>query len=502
MYGGVGFDASASYDGDATDLVSFRWDLDGDGNYGDGGYSIAMLDLSWSDLMSNFGWASDGWKRVSVEVTDDEGQIATASVDVPFVACSVHPFGTSATSATPAMTIPTMLAANAGDFVDLDLLADFVDAAYAQHGQAPFLSGVHLQTEIVSSVLPVADYHHRVSQRMGPGFEGFFLAQREPSPELEFVEFPYFHDLPYTPDSPLEEMVILRVNGEMGFTPLDYEAFVFRFASPGGSCRIELMDPVFPGVSDFADDRLLALVFPDCEGPQATRERVLLEAIPDLVVTGIDANTGSVMVSMSAPPNSRRGDDTESTGPEDNCPDYVKKESPRASSSSICADWAGAGKWVRGGGYWQDVICVPQKDGCTVRTVTSGDDLHSSIRPTNSYDCDCCKEFGATVTGATNSAQLFSSNGDSGGHVAIAKSRVAWRNQTSSTMEALELEGECGGALDLPFHGSNVSVGTSRAFDYTAKKKTQNGKHSIGIWNAENITSYRCTPGRAHPAVW
>jgi len=74
--------------------------------------------------------------------------------------------------------------------VDEDQLTDFVAAAYDQHGRAEFSTSVTLRAKIVSSLLPVADHHHRLTERMGPGFEGFFLALRNPHPRLEFVEVP------------------------------------------------------------------------------------------------------------------------------------------------------------------------------------------------------------------------------------------------------------------------------------------------------------------------
>ena len=106
------------------------------------------------------------------------------------------------------------------DPVDLDLLADFVDAAYAQHGQAAFSSAVNIHAEIASAALSLAEHHHRLTQRMGPGFEGHYVAHRQPSPKLEYVDFPYFNDRGYAPDAPLKEMVILQVSGEIGYMPV------------------------------------------------------------------------------------------------------------------------------------------------------------------------------------------------------------------------------------------------------------------------------------------
>ena len=379
--------------------------------------------------------------------------------------------------------------------VDLDLLGDFVDATYARHGDATFSTSVNIHAQIGSSVLSVADHHHRFSQRMGPGFEGYFLAHREPSPQLEYIDFPYFSDQEYRPESPIKEMVILQVSGEIEYTPLDYEAFIFRIVSPEGSCRIELADPVFPGVSDFSDDDLLALVFPDCDGPRATMEEVLLEAIPGLTVTGFDASTGTLMGSTTASaegPSAAPGTPKNpGTGPNDGCDDYIVDKAYGYSVSKICSDaWFGYGNWVRGGNYWQRVTCIPQTNGCTVQTVNSGDDLHSSIRPRGWGYCDCCDNYGATVFGRTASAHLIKDNGNTGGHVAIAKSPKAWRTSSGSSMNALQLEGQCGGDLDLPYHGSSASA--SGSFDYTAQNKTKWGKSEYGGWDAENITSHFC----------
>ena len=380
--------------------------------------------------------------------------------------------------------------------VGVDPLTEFVDAAYAQHGRAGFSKSVTLRAKIVSSLLSVADHHHQLTQRMGPGFEGFFLAHREPHPRLEFVELPYFHEEAYTPDSPLKEMVILQVSGEIGYSPLDYEAFILHFVSPEGSCRVELADPVFPAVNDFADDSLLAKVFPDCEGPQATTERMLLEAVPSLTVTGFDAKTGTVMVNMK--PNRYVAGQGSETAPEadpDGCKDYRFEKDYKYSVSGVCNDmFFGGGKWVRGGDYSQAVICIPEGDGCTVQTAYSRDTLHSSIRPIDSWDCGCCVNFGATVTGSTDEAQLIADDGTTGGHVAIAKSPKAWRTSTTQSMNALELSGQCAGDLDLPHHGGAANA--SGAFDFKSENKAQTNKAEIGGWNAESIATHLCKPNK------
>ena len=377
--------------------------------------------------------------------------------------------------------------------VDVDDLAEFVGSAYAQHGKAAFSKSVNIRAKIVSSVLPVADHHHRLSQRMGPGFKGFYLARRDPHPGLEFVDLPYFHDEPYSMDSPLKEMVILRVTGEIDYVPLNYEAFLFHFVSPEGSCRIELADPVFPAVNDFAEDALLANAFPDCEGPQATSERILLDTVPNAAVTGFDAATGSMLVSTAGDPSTVEEKQKEDP---DGCKDYRFKKHYKWNASSVCGDlFFGGGKWVRGGTISQVVSCIPEGDGCTVQTVSSKDSLHSSIRPIDRWDCGCCVNFGAMVTGGNDSASLISVNGTTGGHVAIAKSTKAWRTSTTSSMNALELAGQCAGDLDLPHHGGAANVGAGGAFDFKSKNTAQTNKAEIGGWNAESIVTHLCKPG-------
>ena len=390
--------------------------------------------------------------------------------------------------------------------VDLDLLSDFVDDVYARHGQAAFSTSVNIQARIASSVLSVADHHHRLTDRLGPGFEGHYLARRQPNPGLEFIDSPYFYDQEYTPDSPLKEMVVLEVSGEIGYTPLDYEAFVFRFVSPEGSCQIQLTDPVFPAVSDFSDDDLLALVFPDCEGPRATMEQALLEAVPGLTVTGFDSSTGTLLASsVESPADSGRSGsskpgtpDNPGTGPNDGCRDYDVKQNYGYSVSKICSDsFFGYGNWVRGGSYWQKVICVPQGSGCKVQTSNTGDNLHSSIRRMGWGYCDCCDNYGADVFGKKNSAKLYADDGRSGGHVAIAKSPKSWRTSTGSSMEVLNLEGQCGGDMDLPHHGSTANA--SGSVDYTSKTETLMNKSAYGGWNADNITDHECLVDQEKP---
>jgi len=288
----------------------------------------------------------------------------------------------------------------------------------------------------------------------------------------------------------------LQVSGVIGYSPLDYEAFIFRFVSPEGSCRVELADPVFPAVNDFADDGLLAKAFPDCEGPQATTERMVLEAMPDLTVAGFDKETGSMVVRTTAKSFvSGPGPQTGLKPDPDGCDDYRFRKDYKVSVSGVCHDlFFGGGKWVRGGDYDQAVICIPEGAGCTVRTAYSRDTLHSSIRPIDSWDCDCCVNFGATVTGNTDEAQLIADNGTTGGHVAIAKSPKAWRTSTTQSMNALELSGQCAGDLDLPHHGGAANA--SGAFDFKSQNKAQTNKAEIGGWNAESIATHLCKPNQ------
>jgi hypothetical protein len=378
--------------------------------------------------------------------------------------------------------------------VDVDQLTEFVDAAYAQHGQAEFSKSVNIRAKIVSSVLSVADHHQRLSQRMGPGFEGFYLARRESNPGLEFVDLPYFHDEPYTMDSPLKEMVILQVTGEIDYVPLNYEAFLFHFVSPEGSCRVELADPVFPAVNDFAADALLANVFPDCEGPQATAERILMDTVPNAKVTGFDAATGSMLVSTVGDPSTVEEKQKEDP---DGCNDFRLNKYWKWNASGVCRDlFFGGGKWVRGGAVTQLVSCIPEGDGCGVKTVASRDTLHSSIRPIDSWDCGCCVNFGATVSGGNDSANLISSNGTSGGHVAVWKRVQAFRTSTTSSMDALDLAGQCAGDLDLPHHGGTANVSGGGAFDFKKETKVQTNKSEIMGWNADSIAVHLCKPNK------
>ena len=165
--------------------------------------------------------------------------------------------------------------------VALDSLDLFVQDAYRGHSHADFSDRVELEARVVSSILPASNHHHRVLTRIQPDFPGYFVSVLHPTPRLEYVEAPFFEEsVPYSPEAPLKDFVIIEVSGEIDFMPLDYEAFLFKFVSPEGFCQIKLMDPVFPGVSSFADDDLLSSVFPDCEGPQATRSRLILAAAP------------------------------------------------------------------------------------------------------------------------------------------------------------------------------------------------------------------------------
>jgi hypothetical protein len=386
---------------------------------------------------------------------------------------------------------------------DLNRLPEFVKDAYARHGASDFSKRIHLQARVVSSLLALSGHHHRLVERASPDFEGYFLAIREPKPRLKYIAAPFFNETEeYSPDAPLKEMVILEVTGKIESAPLTYEAFIFRFVSPEGSCHVKLSDPVFPGVNNFSSDKLLALVFPECEGPQAARERALLEAVPGLVVTGFDDATGALIATRGtkgrkySKKETRPSSTPESmTGPRDGCGDYIMNARYGWDSSEICSDlWWGYGNWVRGGNWWQKITCIPEGKGCGVQTVNSGDNLHSSIRPAGWGHCSCCDNYGATITGRTASARLASDAGTTGGHVAIAKSVRAYRTSESQSMTTLGLEGQCGGDLDLPHHGSSANA--SGSIDYEAKTSQQQNKAEVGGWNAENITSHLCKRNR------
>ena len=408
-----------------------------------------------------------------------------------------------ATSYAPAYgyEVPETAYEDTGDqTVIADSLDLFVHDAYLNHNNAEFAGRIGLHARVASSILSASDHHHRVLERIQPEFPGHFLSILEPTPHLEYFEAPFFEESqPYSPDAPLKQFVIIEVSGEIDFQPLDYEAFLFKFVSPEGFCQIKLMDPVFPGVSSFVDDALLSQTFPDCEGPQAARERFILEASPELVITGRDEGTGAILVSHTtaaghatpSPGSVARP----SAGKRDGCDDYRVRVSYGWDSSEICSDlWWGYGNWVRGGSYWQNVICSLDGDDCSVQTVNSGDDLHSSIRPAGWGSCQCCDNYGASVSGKTASAYLLSDNGTSGGHVAIAKTLMAWRTSTTQSVSSIGLDGQCGGDLDLPHHGSKVSAGGS--LDYNVTESVQQNKAQVGGWNAENIASHLCKPRR------
>ena len=73
---GTTLDASPSFDQDEAgmSIVSYEWDLDGDGGYGEA--TGAMLPLSWSTILAN-GGAPGGTYTVAVKVTDNEGTTDT-----------------------------------------------------------------------------------------------------------------------------------------------------------------------------------------------------------------------------------------------------------------------------------------------------------------------------------------------------------------------------------------------------------------------------------------
>ena len=357
----------------------------------------------------------------------------------------------------------------------------FVDAAYAASSAAPFATGTELSGRVTSSMLPTVDHHFRISQRLRPEFDGFYIAN-EATASLDYLPWEYFHDTGYDPDAPLRALAIVEVSGLLNGRPIDYEAFVFRFVEADGSCWIDLMDPVFPDVNLSADDALLADVFPNCDGPNAVAERAIEAAMPGSAIGGFEAGLEAV-ANASAGGGTANSMNSSGTG---GCTSATWGETYKGgNSSNICSDNAGGGIWVRGGSYSQHVTCAPHGDSCQVQGVGSTDNLHSSIRQKGNFNCDCCDNFGADVTGNNASATLISPQmGITGGHVAIAKSMVAFRTSTGTEMSALTLEGQCGGILDLPNHGASV--------DYTSKNETQQDKAKIGVWNAENIQVHLC----------
>lgn len=77
----VSLNATSSDDPDGGSIVSYTWDLDGDGTFGDGSYTSGSLNLNWTTLQS-FGFTADDTFVVAVKVTDDEGQTDVAEFAV------------------------------------------------------------------------------------------------------------------------------------------------------------------------------------------------------------------------------------------------------------------------------------------------------------------------------------------------------------------------------------------------------------------------------------
>jgi len=367
------------------------------------------------------------------------------------------------------------------DLVGLDA---FVESAYAVSSAA---SGLDLSGTVVSPMLPTADHYFRISQRLRPGFDGFYTAN-EAAGGLDYRPWEYFQDNGYDPHAPLRALAIVEVSGLLDGRPIDYEAFVFRFEEADGSCWIDLMDPVFPDVNSFADDASLGDTFPNCDGPNAVAARMIEAAVPGIPLLGFEHGVAVLEDTPSAGLSTNaRGSIDPGVG---NCTSGSWNKNYKLSTSNVCSDVFGGGVWIRGGSYSQHVTCVAHGDSCQVQGVGSTDDLHSSIRPKGSLDCDCCDDFGATVTGNTASATLFSQLGLTGGHVAIAKAMVAYRTSNGQNMSALSLGGQCGGVLDLPYHGASADA--NGHFDYQSSSETIQNAAQIGAWNAENIQVHIC----------
>jgi hypothetical protein len=76
---GLQLDASASSDPDAGDVLSYGWDLNGDGNFGDATGSAPSL--TWSDLLA-LGISADGSYPITLRVSDSHGLASQASTSL------------------------------------------------------------------------------------------------------------------------------------------------------------------------------------------------------------------------------------------------------------------------------------------------------------------------------------------------------------------------------------------------------------------------------------
>ena len=63
------------------DAITFGWDLNNDGTFGDGGYTSSSINPNWATLVS-FGFVPGGMHTVAVRVTDNEGDTDVAKYTV------------------------------------------------------------------------------------------------------------------------------------------------------------------------------------------------------------------------------------------------------------------------------------------------------------------------------------------------------------------------------------------------------------------------------------
>ncbi|MDD9892482.1 MAG: hypothetical protein OXT49_03075 [Gammaproteobacteria bacterium] len=354
---------------------------------------------------------------------------------------------------------------------------------------APPEFNIKLVGQAVSGLLSAEENYQRISEGRRPNGEGYWFLDRDRDreAELNFVPGQFFSNSawPGAEASLLSEFVVIAVSGVIGEFELSYDAYLARYDQPDGSCNIALLDPALPAVGEFLTDEPVNELFPNCMGPVATAAAIIMAAMPDNQLGGYDLKSGTFdtktpLVNEPIPISTTI------------CRDLYNTDTKKPSTSQVCSDaWFGYGNWVRGGSYRQAVDCTKVGTACKIMSFSVKDDLHSSIRAMGQGRCDCCSDYGASVSGGKNSAGLASQlTGVTGGHVAIAKTIQAHRTSTGNSRSELNLKGDYKGDLDAPAHGA---TGTgSAAADYKSETTTVTNQAQVGAWNADSVMVHLC----------